>query len=820
LDTAPPLLDPFAGGGSIPIEAQRIGLKSIARDLNPIAVILNKALIEIPFLFKDTAAVNPNNQSKLSKKSEGFRGLAEDINYYGGLLKEKVKEKVGKYYPKIEYRKKQIPVVAWIWARTINSPDPRFSKKKVPLVKSFWLCKKKGKEVWIKPLIDKEKGTYTFSIETEKGKPPEGTISKNGGKCILSDSPISYDYIRKEGKKGKLGQELIAIVGRHDKRLVYMSPSTIHKHIAGKILRNNDLTGELPKKALGFRVQLYGLKNFFELFSNRQYITIKAFIDVLSELREIIEKDSIKKGKEIGQNLADGGNGAKAYSEAIIVYLTLAIGRMIEYNSMMTYWDERGPSIAKTFSLPTLQMRLSYPETNPFEDFSGNWDKMLNSVVECIKHIYPDAEKGTVQQYDATAETWNLSNILLCTDPPYYDNIGYANLSDFFYVWLRNPLKKIFPNIFSTLMTPKDRELIAEPARHNSKEESSQFFENGLLNFAKNAATSINKDYPIAIYYAFKQSEINEGGISSTGWETFLSGLINSNLQITATVPMRTEQSGGLRMVGRNSLASSIIVVCRVKDQNSALSTRREFIKELKKELPSALKNLQEAGISPVDMAQSAIGPGMAVFSRYSKVLEADGNPMSVRTALQIINQELDSFFSEQESDMDRETRFCVAWYEQFGWKAGPFGDANTLSTAKGTAVNALETAGVLSAKAGKVRLLKRSELDDDWDPTTDKKLTVWECVQHLIKRLEEEGEVGAANILRKIGGLAEPVKELTYRLYSMCEKKGWTKDGLEYNKLIQSWQSVTDKAQFAEQVSEETKKKLKDKSQKTLKDL
>ncbi len=820
---APTMLDPFAGGGSIPLEAQRLGLKSVARDLNPVAVTINKGLIEIPFLFIDMFAVNPLSNPKLFQKGSGYSGLAEDIRYYGEALKTLVLKKISKYYPPVKDKKgKELNVVAWIWARTVPTPNPAYKNTPVPLIKSFWLCNKAGKETWIEPLIDKEKFVYTFTIRNGKGKVQEGTTDKMGGRCLLSNSPISLDYIRQQGNLGKMGLRLMAIAARDGKKLTFIEPNIEQEEIAQNITLNWVPNAAIPEKALGFRVQLYGLKEFSELFSKRQLLALTTISDTLAELYDTIYRDALKRGfTKDDTPLQNNGKGARAYSECIIFYLSLALGRLAEYNSTMTYWDERAPSIAKTFSLPTLQMRLSYPETNPFGDFSGNWTQMVENVAETVQCLYPKIIQGVAQQYDATAENWNLKNIVVCTDPPYYDNIGYACLSDFFYIWLRKPLKKIYPDIFSTLMTPKDRELISEPARHhNSKQEASSFFEEGLFRFSTNAVKSINPNYPMVIFYAFKQSETDEEGTASTGWEVFLSSLVKAGFQITSTLPMRTEQSGGLRIVGRNSLASSIIVVCRPHSLNSPLSTRREFINSLKKELPSALKKLQEAGITPVDLAQSSIGPGMAVFSRYSKVLEADGNPMNVRTALQIINQELDSYFSEQEADMDKETRFCIAWYEQFGWKEAPFGDANTLATAKGTAVNALENAGVIYAKAGKVRLLRRTELDANWDPTTDKKLTVWECVQYLIKALEDKGENGAGKILKKIGGLSEPVKELAYRLYALCEKKRWTEDSLAYNNLISSWQSVTDKAQFAEQVSEETKKKLKDKSQKTLKDI
>lgn len=795
----PPLLDPFCGGGTIPLEGQRLGLKIYAQDLNPIPVIIAKSLIDLPTKYSGRPASNPIAKKENIGNWNHLNGLIADIKKYGSQINDEAKEILNKYYPESPNKE---TIVAWIWARSIKCPNP-ICNKDTPLIKSFWLSTKEKKPIWINYKV--EKGELIFWIERKKGKPSDNVVTRNGAKCLHCNSHIDFKHVRNEASKGRMNQKLIGIVTDAVRSRNYIPGDKIQESIALKVPDVPNIDMDLPEKALGFRIQNYGMKKFRDLFTKRQLLVLYTISDLILKKRDQILIDS---------------NNDEEYADAVITYLSFARDKLCDWSSSICSWIPRIEGVRPTFPRPAISMSWDFVEINPFSNSIGNFLNHLNWVGEGLKNLPKKCKKGTVVQGDARVSLPD-GQFIISTDPPYYDNIGYADLSDFFYVWLRLTLKKAYPNIFSTLLTPKAQELIANPFRcEGSRDKANKFFLEGLRDSFKLISSRADKNYPITIYYAFKQIENEEEKTHSTGWEAMLEGLLSSNLKIVGTWPIRTERVGRARDFSSNALASSIVIVCRPRSETASISTRRELIKNLKKELPPALKNLQEAGIAPVDMAQSAIGPGMAVFSRYSKVLEADGTPMSVRTALQIINQELDSFLTEQESDMDRETRFCVAWYKQFGWKEGPFGDANTLATAKGTAVNALDTAEVVYAKAGKVRLLKRSELDDDWDPTTDKKLTVWECVQHLIKRLDQEGEDSAAKIIRKIGGLAESVKELTYRLYSMCEKKGWTEDGVAYNSLISSWQSISDKAQHYDKVSEETKKRLKDKTQKKLNDL
>ena len=384
---------------------------------------------------------------------------------------------------------------------------------------------------------------------------------------------------------------------------------------------------------------------------------------------------------------------------------------------------------------------------------------------------------------------------VVSTDPPYYDNIAYADLSDFFYVWLRRAIRSIYPDLFATLAVPKAEELVATTYRHGNKEKAETFFLSGMTNAMRRLAKQSHPAYPVTIYYAFKQSETKgDTGMASTGWETFLAAVIESGFSITGTWPMRTEYTGNLKK-GFNALASSIVLVCRQRPAAAPMATRRELVASLRAELPTALAHLQSGNIAPVDLAQAAIGPGMAVFTRYAKVLDAEGKPVSVREALALINQMLDEVLAEQEGDFDADSRWALAWFEQQGFDEGEYGVAETLSKAKNTSIAGIVEGGILASSAGKVRLLRPDELADDWDPTTDDRLTVWEAVHHLIRALETGGEPEAARVEAQLGAKADIARELAYRLYTICERKRRAAEALSYNSLVQSWPEIADLA-------------------------
>jgi len=528
-------------------------------------------------------------------------------------------------------------------------------------------------------------------------------------------------------------------------------------------------------------------------------VALTTFSNLVSEARARVRRDAESAGRPAGgEPLSAGGIGAEAYAGALGTYLGMGVSKLADYNSTIVTWSQSRDQAAHTFTRQALPMTWDYTEVNPLAGAAGDLVVSLGGIAESLEKLPGGRSSGEAKQLDATAAVNGISSPLLCTDPPYYDNIGYADLADYFYVWLRRSLSEVFPALFSTLLTPKEQELVATPYRFGgSKDKAEHFFELGLGEaFARMLAVQ-DPSYPLTLFYAFKQAESDAGGdgiaavLASTGWETMLTGLLYSGYGVTGTWPMRSERSGRTIAIGTNALASSVVLVCRPGEVGAALATRREFVSALRSDLPAALKNLQQGNIAPVDLAQAAIGPGMAVFSRYAKVLEVDGSAMRVRTALGLINQALDEVLSEQESEYDAPTRWAVAWFDQFGVDDGPSGQAILLTQAKGTAMNALQEAGLVTSRGGKVRLLRRDELPEDWDPAAERSVTAWELTQHLTKQLELEGDPGAAALLRKVPGLGETARDLAYRLYTTAERKKWVQEALAYNSLVVAWPEI-----------------------------
>ena len=820
----PAFHDPFAGGGAIPLEAQRLGLESYASDLNPVAVLINKAMIEIPPKFSGRPPVNPERnagQVGISAAWKGATGLAEDVRYYGKWMRDEAEKRIGHLYPKIEvtaemaeerpdlkpYVGRKLTVIAWLWARTVPSPNPAFADVEVPLASTFILSKKKGKEAYVEPVI--EEGGYHFNIRA--GVPPEGTgKGTTAGKrkaflCLVSGVPVTYDYIRSEGQFGRMGARLMAVVAEGDRGRVYLPPTQVHESAASKGNPQWKPEALLPNNPRNFNTPLYGMNTFADLFTDRQLVALTGFSDLVSEARERIHLDAVSAGlPDDGVPLREGGTGATAYAEAAGVYLAFAVDKVADYWSTICGWHNSGEKVRNTFGRQAIPMIWDYAEGNPFCDSSGNFMAMINWVWKSVRTT-PARIRGMAQQADAATQVVS-RNKITSTDPPYYDNIGYADLSDFFYVWMRRTLRQSFPDLFATLAVPKAEELVATRYRHGSGEEAEKFFLDGMTKAMQLLADQTHPALPVTIYYAFKQSEKkDESGTTSSGWETFLDALNRCGFTIGGTWPLRTELGNRSNAMGANSLASSIVIVCRARPNDALVATRREFVDALKAELPAALRTMQAGNIAPVDLAQAAIGPGMAVFSRYARVLDVSGRPLSVRDALSLINQTLEEALAEQEGDFDADTRWAVAWFEQAGFNQGEFGVAETLSKAKNTSVAGMIEAGILKAGGGKVRLLRPAELPDDWDPATDTRRTVWEMVHHLIRVHNQSGEPGAADLLAKLHADAEPARELAYRLYRICEQKNRAQEALGYNALVQSWPEIARLARERPQVEQAT---------------
>ena len=790
----PALLDPFAGGGSIPLEAQRLGLKAYASDLNPVAVMINKAMIEIPPKFAGQPPVNPESASKRLPGIEwiGASGLAEDVHYYGAWMKKKAFEKIGHLYPKIKDENGQKhTVIAWIWARTVKCPNPACSCE-MPLVRSFELSKKKGKETYVQPVLENNHITY----EVKSGKnAPDGSVNRKGATCVCCKSPVGFPYIREEGRQGRMGNKLITIVAEGNNGRSYISPTVEHMQAADTAKPNNAPISNLPEKALGFRIQQYGMTQHKDLFTNRQLTALTTFSALVQEAQKKAEIDAIIAGMHNDKiSLVDGGIGATAYGQAVGIYLAFLVDKMADRSSSICSWDSTRDGLRNTFARQAIPMVWDYSEGNLFSNSSGCFDNMLDWIIKCIER-FPASASSFGYQFDAQSDN-NFRDVMISTDPPYYDNIGYADLSDFFYIWLRQSLKETFPDLFRTMLVPKVEELVATPYRFaGNAEKARDFFEDGMLKAFQQVNIYACDDVPVTIYYAFKQSKStgDENGrqTASTGWETMLTAIIQAGFAITGTWPIRTEMTNRSVGQGTNALASSIVLVCRKRSADAPVCTRRDFINTLKRELKPALQKLQASNIAPVDLAQSAIGPGMGVYSRFAKVLEADGTPMNVRNALQIINQELDLYLTEQDGELDNNSRFCVDLYTQYAFNNIKFGEADVLARAKNTSVDKLAGDGVLYAQKGIVRLLQRDEITAPIN-----KDIIWLLTQQLTRAMEKDGVSGVAKtIVNMFTSEPEQAKALAYHLFTIAERKGWAQEAYAYNSLVIAWPEVQNKA-------------------------
>lgn len=812
----PAFHDPFAGGGSLPLEAQRLGLESHASDLNPVAVLICKAMIEIPPRFTGRPPVNPKSRGDEQLVAEGWsgvRGLAEDVRYYGQWMRNEAEKRIGHLYPKVEitaemarerpdlksYVGQSLTVIAWLWARTVRSPNPAFSNVEVPLASTFMLSTKPGKEAYIEPLI--EGSAYRFTVKVGKPKNPE--MTKKGTKlvganfvCVMSGSPISSAFIMEQGRAGAIGTRLMAMVAETDFGRIYLPPTDSMEAIAREAVTAWEPDVEFFPEALGFRVGNYGLTKWSDLYFRRQLAAMTTFCDLVGTAREHLLRSASP--APAGESLDSGGTGRIAYADAVALYLAFAVDKASQRNNMMCTWEPAMGRLAGAFGRQAIPMTWDFAETNPFAGAGGDIYGTVTSLCEVLDN-FASGVQGFADQQDARSQRTSVNKVI-STDPPYYDNIGYADLSDFFYVWLRHSIRALFPRILATVTTPKTDELVATPARHGGKDGAGSFFLDGMTEAMRALAGSAHPAFPVSIYYAFKQAETDANGTSSTGWETFLDAVISAGFAISGTWPMRTELSNRMRGMESNALASSIVLVCRKRDPTAPNATRRELVDALRAELPIALTLLQAGNIAPVDLQQAVIGPGMAVYTRYANVLNADGRSMGVHDALALINAQFDETLAQQEGDFDADSRWALAWFEQHGFGEGEYGLAEQLSKSKNTSIAGMFEGGFLKSGRGKVRLLRPAELPADWDPATDKRLSAWEVVHHLVRALESGSEAAAAALVAKLGTKAESARQLAYRLYTIAERKKRAPEAMSYNALVQSWPEIMRLAQGGNQ--------------------
>ena len=787
-DEALPIYDPFAGDGSIPLETQRLGLKAIASDLNPVAVLINKALIELPPKFANQPPVNPDADPLgitvgKGRKAEqvpwrGAAGLADDIRYYGRWMRERAFERIGHLYPKAKLPDgSEATVIAWLWARTIPCPNPNCGVA-MPLLSTFRITRKSGNEHWIRPVRDSQASSISFRVQTDdQGVPPDGTVNRNGATCVSCGATTTLNYVREQARAGQFGEQMTAIVAEGGQGRVFLSPASEHIDAAALAAPSWKPTGNLPDQALGFRVQRYGISEWHQMFSDRQLLALTTLSDLLADTRE----HAIQHG------------ASTDYANAIATYLAFAVGRCVNSCSKFNIWQNLGDKVAQVFVRQAISMIWDFAETNIFSSSTQNWMAQIEWIAKAVAHLPATANGGEVYQADAASTIHVQGGPVIVTDPPYYDNIGYADLSDFFYVWLRPLLRTTYPDLLAGILTPKDEEMIASQFRFADARDR---FESLLGQTLRLIRERCSPEFPSSIFYAYKQQEIVQEGAASTGWDTMLTAVVSAGFQIIGTWPMRTERANRPRALKSNALASSVVLVCRPRRDDAPSATRREFLDALDEELPTALDHLtRESHIAPVDLAQAAIGPGMEVYSRYSRVETIDGEPVPVREALTAINQVIAEYDKQQVGELDEATRFCLDWLEEHEYSEGAYGDAEVLSQAKNVSVDALAAAGLLRSRRGRVKLTRMEEYDHSPKASSLLGMTAWEgCLRiawHLGSGEGRRGASGAAQVARAMGSNAESVERLARILYNYYDRRSDSRDAVLFNTVVVEWPSI-----------------------------
>ncbi len=815
---APPVYDPFCGGGSIPLEAQRLGLLAFGSDLNPVAVLISKALVEIPRRFASRPPVNPEARARDDLVHGGWtgaRGLAEDVRYYGRWIREEAQQRIGHLYPKARLPDARgATVVAWLWARTVRSPDPAARGAHVPLVSTFMLSTKRGKQSWIEPIVERSTRTYRFEVRTgvpteeEKTSATRGTKESRGAsfRCLLTGAPIPAAWIKEEGRAGRMRCRLLAIVVEGRRERLYVAPSDSHEAAAElretAVSQLNQAISENPR---WFSPPDYGFPDYKDLFTARQLVALTTFSDLVGEVRKEIERHAYAAGLSAeGAPLHAGGSGAVAYADAVATYLAFALSKLADRGSSICTWFTQRDSTRPTFARQAIPMTWDFAELNPLLTGTGTFEGAVAWTAESLEGAPRQAHPGLVTAKNAMQGDYPVRPAVISTDPPYYDNIGYADLSDFFYVWLRRSLGEredrasVWPALLRAPLTPKDDELVATPYRRGGKEAAESFFIAGMARALRAMQQAAEDDVPLAIYYAFKQSEAGKEGIASPGWASFLQAVVDSGLAVGGTWPLRTELGNRMTGMGANALASSIVLVCRKRRADAEIVERETFVRALRRELPPALVQIRAAGIGPVDMAQSAIGPGMGVFTRYAAVLEDSGQKMTVRTALALINRIRDELDQDDDAAYDLATRFALDWFEDAGWDARDSGDAILAANARNLGLDKLVRTGLIITLSGKTRLTRRDEMPGR-DAGAGRSPTIWQAAQRLARALiaQDGGQETAAAVMARLAD-RESVRALAYRLYGICERKGWAAEALVWNRLAEDWRHIAERAEAA----------------------
>lgn len=773
----PVVEDPFCGGGSIPLEAARLGLRTRAYDLNPVASLITRALVELPQHASDIPSLHPGSDGPAPH-------LAADVLHYGRWVLAEAQRRIADYFPEVELSEGGMaPVVAWLWARTVTCPNPS-CRATLPLVGSFWLRKRRG-PTWLEPIV--EGMEIRFEVRSGDGSPQAGTIGRGGVRCLVCANATDLDFVRETGRAGEMGSRLMALVVAGPKGKVFLPADEADQELARAAQPAWVPETDLPDVALGFRVQNYGITKHSQLYTSRQLLTLTTFNDLVRGAHARAWKDAEDAGRADGAALRGGGSGAIAYADFIATFIGLAVSKMADLHNAHCSWEFTNGKISHLFTRQAIPMVWNYLETNPFGGSSGDFFRTLERVVDVLRVAVPGGS-GAATQADAAELPASSHDRLFLTDPPYYDNIGYADLSDFFYVWLRPALRYVHPDLFRTMLVPKAGELIMAPYRFGGdRATAATFFGDRLGKVLARMREDESPAHPLGIFYAFREAAAGKDGVA-TAWESILSSVVEAKLRITGTWPLRTEMPNRTRSLGSNALASSILLVCRPRAADAGVVSRGDFVRELRAELPHAVQALLACNVAPVDLAQAVIGPGMAIFSRHERVLESDGNAMTVRTALGLINRSLDGFLAPQDAELDPVSLFAASWYEAYGMEVAAYGDAETLAKARNVSVQEVQRAGVVEAGGGRVKLVARL----DMSPTTGAKAPpTWSVLQAVVLALETEGEESAAMALAGVNNPTR-VRDLAYRLHAVAQRKAWAAEATSYNGLVSVWPELS----------------------------
>lgn len=777
----PVIFDPFCGGGSTLVEAQRLGLPAVGSDLNPVAVLITRTLTQ---LIPTVAGRRPiHTGDRLTSISGGaLDGLITDLHHYAKRVREAVWQEVGPLYPTVGGE----TVIAWLWARTVTCANPACGAT-IPLYTSSWLSKKKGQERWLKPVVVGKRAE--FEIGEGAGPPPPPTkASPRGAKfrCLVCGQIAPETHVKAEGTAGQIGAQLIATVVDGSSGRRYLAADEKQEQVAAIPPPEDRPEVAIPVDPRNLWCRLYGLTTQAALYTPRQLHALGAFADAVAQVPRWVTEDG----------------GDEAYATAITTVLGLCVGKLAQTNSTQARWyvggDTGTPRVQAAFGRHALPMVWDFVELNPFSERIANWLGLVDSLISALRALPVAAHPAEVALCDArdAGQLTRPGSALVATDPPYFDQIAYADLSDYFYVWERRALRNVQPDLFGTIVTPKDAELIATPYRHDGDIDAARrYFVDGFTQTFTSLRKAARPDLPMIVIYAHRQEETEQDGLTSSAWDAIIDALLKAGLGVAGTWPIHGTGSSRQIGLGTNALASYTAMVCRPRRAEAGITDKPGFLRALRGELPPAIRKMQDAAVPALDLTQAALGPGLAVFSRFARVVEPSGEPMSVRTAIGLINQVRSETLTELQDEFDADTRWAVQWFEEYGFTEGPYARAEVLFTGTDTSFDGLRRAGVIGSRPSKVWLVRPDDLPDNWNPEADSRVPVWEVTMHMVRSLDRGGEDAAARLLARVGGSRDVARDLSYRLADICERRQWAKEALAFNGLIVSWPEIARRA-------------------------